>query len=72
LDSNGLEHTFKIPGLFFVPEGKCRVLSPQHWAQAHMKATSVQAWEVTDDGGCTLYWEGGKKHLTVLLGDKIM
>jgi hypothetical protein len=69
LDSNGLEQTFDIPGLFYVPEGKCRLLSPQHWAQAHKNTTRMRPWEVTDDQGCTLYWEGGRKHLAILLGN---
>jgi hypothetical protein len=69
-DSNGLEYTFNIPGSLYVPEGMCRLLSPQHQAQAHKEATGMQAWEVTDDQGCTLYWEGGRKHLTILLGNK--
>jgi hypothetical protein len=63
-DSNRLEHTFDIPGSFYVPEGKCRLLSPQHWAQAHKTATGMRAWEVTDDQGCTLYWEGEENGTT--------
>jgi hypothetical protein len=69
-DSNRLEHMLRIPGLFYILEGKCRLLSPQHWALAHKEATSMQAWEVTDDQGCMLYWEGGRKHLTIPLGNK--
>jgi hypothetical protein len=69
-DSNGLEHMFDIPGLFYILGGKCILLSPQHWAQAHKTATGMRAWEVTDDQGCTLYWEGGRKHLTIPLGNK--
>jgi hypothetical protein len=70
LDSNRLEHTFRIPGLFFIPEGKCRLFSPQHWVQAYKKATGMREWEVTDHQGFTLYWEGGEKQLAILLGDK--
>jgi hypothetical protein len=70
LDDNGLEHTFTIPGSYYVPEGRCRLLSPQHWAQCQTRATGLKAWEITDHKGCTLYWEGGSKQLTILLGDK--
>jgi hypothetical protein len=35
-------------------------------AQMHKKATELQAWELTDHKGCTLFWEGGAK----LLGEK--
>jgi hypothetical protein len=70
LDDNGLEHTFTIPVSYYVPEGRCQLLSPQHWAQSQKKATRLGAWEVTNHKGCTLYWEGGSKQLTILLGDK--
>jgi hypothetical protein len=70
LDSNGLEHEFKIPGSYYIPEGKCRLLSPQHWAQEQKKAKGMRAWEETDHEACTLYWEGGKKSLKILLGNK--
>ncbi len=32
LDDQGIEHTFNIPKSYFVPQGKVRLLSPQHWA----------------------------------------
>jgi hypothetical protein len=70
LDGNRLEHDFKIPGSYFIPEGKCQLLSPQHWAQKYKKATGMQAWEETDHEACTLYWEGRGKSLTIPLGDK--
>jgi hypothetical protein len=60
----------KIPGSFFIPEGKCRLLSPQHWAQAYKRATGMRAWEVTGHQGCTLYWEGGERQLAIPLGYK--
>jgi hypothetical protein len=34
------------------------------------RATGLKAWEVTDHKGCTLYWEGGRKQLTIPLGEK--
>ena len=39
LDDQGLEHKFYFPrssyitGSSYIPEGKVRLLSPQHWAQ---------------------------------------
>jgi hypothetical protein len=42
LDSNGLEHEFKIPGSYYIPDGKCRLLSPQHWVQEQKKATACK------------------------------
>ena len=32
-DDQGQEHTFLITDSLFIPSGKCRLLSPQHWAQ---------------------------------------
>ena len=37
LDDNGVMTKFKIPGSYYIPEGKCRLLSPQHWAMAQPK-----------------------------------
>jgi hypothetical protein len=43
-------------------------LSPQHWAKTQKNKTGEQAWEITDDERCSLYWEGGNKCLTIPLG----
>ena len=32
-DDQGLQHTFIVPNSFCIPEGKVRLLSPQHWVQ---------------------------------------
>ena len=32
-DDAGMEHSFKIPNSYYVPQGKVRLLSPQHWAK---------------------------------------
>ena len=36
-DDNGKEHAFHIPNSYYVPDGKVRLLSPQHWAKHHQK-----------------------------------
>ena len=33
LDDDGLEHKFKMPNSYCVPEGEMRLLSQQHWAK---------------------------------------
>ena len=33
LDDEGKEHKFIIPKSYYVPDGKVRLLSPQHWGQ---------------------------------------
>jgi hypothetical protein len=65
LDQEGLEHVFDIPESYYVPEGKCCLLSPQHWAKAHKKATGWRVWETTDADTCTLFWLGGDKRLVI-------
>ena len=32
-DDDGVTHRMLIPNLFYIPDGKVRLLSPQHWAQ---------------------------------------
>lgn len=32
-DNLGKSHTFDIPNSYYIPDGKVRLLSPQHWAQ---------------------------------------
>jgi hypothetical protein len=70
LDGNGLKHTFDIPNSYYIPDGKCCLLSPQHWAQTYQKETGWRAWEITDGEGCTLIWEGGAKMLSTPLGER--
>jgi hypothetical protein len=45
LDNNGLEHEFDIPGSFYIPDGKCCLLSPQHWAKSQKNKTGERAWK---------------------------
>ncbi len=35
-DDQGVVTTFRIPNSYYVPEGKVRLLSPQHWVQTQM------------------------------------
>ena len=34
-DEDGVQHKFKIPKSYYVPDGKVRLLSPQHWEKYH-------------------------------------
>ena len=43
LDDEGTEHVSIIPNSYYVPEGRVRLLSPQHWAQAQAKSTKKKA-----------------------------
>ena len=67
-DDNGKSHTFNIPNSFYVPEGKTRLLSPQHWAQTRPgKDKHGGAGETTTALTCTLFWDGGDSTRTVPL-----
>jgi len=67
LDDNGTAHTSVIPNSYYVPEGKVRLLSPQHWAQAHQKTTKKRAWETTNASSSILYWSNGKHKRTTYM-----
>jgi hypothetical protein len=43
-DDNGVIYDFLIPNSYYVPDGKMRLLSPQHWAQTQ----SIRAQRVDD------------------------
>ena len=32
-DNAGMEHSFKIPNSYYVPQGKVQLFNPQHWAK---------------------------------------
>ena len=60
-DDAGSTHTFLIPNSYYVPDGKVRLLSPQHWAQsqANNRKKRQACGERTDGNGCQLYWGEG-------------
>ena len=65
LDDEGTDHTFTIPDSYYVPEGKVRLLSLQHWDRTQCK--HMQTREMTDATSCTLSWGADKHQLTVPL-----
>ena len=65
-DDEGLSHTHIIPNSFYSPEGRCRLLSPQHWAQS----SSKKAYSITSATDVTLVWNEGKNIKTIPLGPK--
>jgi hypothetical protein len=60
-DDGGATHTFLIPNSYYVPDGKVRLLSPQHWAQSQTASRKKRqtCGERTDGNGCELYWGDG-------------
>jgi hypothetical protein len=67
LDDEGMTHKFVIPKSFYVPSGKVRLLSPQHWAQTQKDKTNGTGSETLHDK-VTLFWNGHKNKLTIPLG----
>ena len=66
-DDNGLIHAFNIPNSYYIPDGKMRLLSPQHWHQALRKTRPrTTAGETTTADQCQLFWEQYRR--TVPLG----
>ena len=71
LDDQGIEHTFNIPKSYFVPQGKVRLLSPQHWAKYNESTVKGQRYKgtlsQTTSSDVTLIWNERKTKLTVPL-----
>ena len=66
-DDQGREHKFIIPNSLYVPSGKCRLLSPQHWAQTR-RSEQKPAFEITNHMNTILTWGKQKYTLTTPLG----
>ena len=70
-DDQGQKHTFDIPYSFYIPQGKVRMLSPQHWAQSqngkNVKRRN-ECGERTNGNECVLFWNGGESSLSIPLG----
>jgi len=75
-DNDGNLHRFVIPNSYYVPHGKCRLLSPQHWAKAHLsrhgrRNNSTQRkgiGETTTADGCKLFWNERRNQLDIPMG----
>ena len=73
-DDRGVIFTFQIPNSYYVPDGKVRLLSPQHWAKSQhkgkIKRSHSMCGERTDATSCVLFWDNGSHQRTVLLGKR--
>ena len=70
LDDNGKESKFQIPNSYFVPSGKVRLLSPQHWAKTQIKSGKSShngTISQTTAEDITLMWNDRKNKLSVPL-----
>ena len=67
-DNQGQMHTFRIPGSYYIPQGKVRLLSPQHWSQSQSKKgnqNSLGTGETTTAYKSVLFWNSWKDQLSV-------
>ena len=67
MNDEGKRFEFHIPHSYYVPDGGCRLLSPQHWAKTQHKATSAESFgETTLQDKNILFW--GENKMTIPLG----
>lgn len=69
-DNNGQTHRFKIPNSYYIPDGNCRLLSPQHWAKTQVGGGSrstraTGTGETTYFNKCVLFWDRNKYQLDI-------
>ena len=69
MDDQGRVHRHTIPNSYYIPEGKVRLLSPQHWAQTRKnKVEKEQVTARTTYDKVILMWGKERYKLTVPLG----
>ena len=64
-DDAGMVHKHLVPNSYYVPDGRVKLLSPQHWAKAIKSATGNKAWETTNHKCCVLNWPGSDGNMHV-------
>ena len=74
-DDEGKVSKFIIPNSYYVPEGRVRLLSPQHWAKSQerrqrKKDRTYGIISQTNSENVTLMWNNRKSKLTVPLGEE--
>ncbi len=69
MSDEGKRFKFHIPHSYYVPDGGCRLLSPQHWAKTQHKVASegTSFGETTLQDKSVLFW--GENKLTIPLGN---
>jgi len=70
-DNEGEIHRFRIPNSYYVPEGKVRLLSPQHWARTQIGSSIKRrngTGETTTATKTVLFWNNNRNKLDVNMG----
>jgi hypothetical protein len=67
-DDEGMQHTFSIPNSYYIPDGKVKLLSPQHWVQSQRGATTRRDMgSITNGRETILFWNRGRCRRTIPL-----
>jgi len=64
-DDYGNPTTFLIPNSYYIPQGKARLLSPQHLAQAVGDKDKSGTGCITTADTCILFWNGSTRQRTI-------
>ena len=72
-DNDGKVHKFRIPNSYYVPQGNCRLLSPQHWAKTQLGPYATASrldgiGETTTHNKCVLFWDKRQFSLDIYMG----
>jgi hypothetical protein len=60
-DDEGVVHDIRIPGSYYIPDGKHRLISPQHWSQMAQGRSSC----LTLHDRAILKWKNGQATKTI-------
>ena len=67
-DELGIVHKFIIPNSYYIPEGGCKLLSPQHWAKTQANGKGyAKVGETTTSRNCTLFWQSEAKQCKLVI-----
>lgn len=68
LDDKGIQHSFNIPNSYYAPQGRMRLLSPQHWAKEYKNIHNKSASVITFHDKVIMKWHDNLHCKTIPLG----
>jgi hypothetical protein len=68
-DDDGVIHSIEIPNSYYVPNGRSRLLSPQHWAQQASDTFPIRhgTWCATHEDSIVCHWNQQRHKVTIPL-----
>ena len=66
-NNEGIVHRFIIPNSYYVPAGKCRILSPQCWDKSQSGKNTARKYidEITTANITIILWNHGRNNLDI-------